>query len=488
MPVIPVENTEIASSPIVFNFAIIAHSFENAVGLCKRGTSVRIHILGVCGTFMAGLAVLAKQSGHDVSGSDTNVYPPMSTQLENQGIRLLNGFEASHIDADLDCVIVGNVIRRGNPAMEYILQHKIPYISGPQWLAETILRNRWVLAVSGTHGKTTTTSMLAWILECAGKAPGFLIGGIPENFSVSARLGNSSFFVIEADEYDSAFFDKRSKFIHYHPQTLIMNNLEFDHADIFPNLEAIKQQFHYLIRTVPGNGLIVSHAEDQNLQDVLKQGCWTPVVTFAGNKGSWQAKLKKEDGSHFEVFFDGKQMGAAQWNLLGKHNVENALAAIAAAHHAGVAPGLVLEALSSFKNVKRRLEIKGQVNNITVYDDFAHHPTAIATTLAGLRARIGNARMVAVLEFGSYTMRSGVHKESIKDALAAADFVVCKRTETQWGLESVLKQFSQPTAVYDNVENLVENLAKQLQPGDHVVVMSNSSFGGIHQKLLDAIA
>ncbi len=446
---------------------------------------MRIHILGVCGTFMAGIAVIAKQAGHDVKGSDLNVYPPMSTQLESQGIRLCNGYDPKDIDADVDVVIVGNVITRGNPAMEYVLEQNIPYISGPQWLAENILRDRWVLAVSGTHGKTTTTSMLTWMLEYAGLKPGFLIGGVPENFGVSARIGESPFFVIEADEYDSAFFDKRSKFIHYHPKTLILNNLEFDHADIFPDLEAIKQQFHFLVRTVPGNGLIVRNAEEENLTDVLAKGCWTPVATFAGKNADWQADMTKADGSEFKVLPAGL---SAKWNLLGKHNVHNALAAIAAAKHAGVDPQKAVEALSTFKNVKRRLEIRGQINGVTIYDDFAHHPTAIATTLEGLRAKIGKERIVAVLEFGSFTMKSGVHKNHMKDALTAADVVICKAPDMKdWGLGGMLKEFPQPTELYDNVDTLVEHLVKQLRSGDHVVIMSNSGFGGIHQKLLNQL-
>lgn len=449
---------------------------------------MRIHILGICGTFMAGIAQLAKQSGHEVVGSDMNVYPPMSTQLEAQGITLLNGYDPAHIDPNVDCVIVGNVIRRGNPAMEYVMERNIPYISGPQWLAENILKDRWVLAVSGTHGKTTTTSMLAWILDYAGLNPGFLIGGVPENFGISARVGSHPFFVIEADEYDSAFFDKRSKFIHYHPKTLILNNLEFDHADIFPDLEAIKLQFHYLVRTVPGNGLIVRHAQDKNLETVLAKGCWTPTITFAGEYGHWRAKMIHQDGSRFEIFNGDARVGEVNWNLLGNHNVENALAAIIAAEHAGIPMQRTLEALTSFKSVKRRLEVRGQVNGITLYDDFAHHPTAIATTLAGLRAKVSESRIIAVLEFGSYTMRSGVHKDHMKNALETADMVVCKRPEeANWDLASILKGFSQPTALYDNVDLLVENLVKQLKSGDHVVVMSNSGFGGIHMKLLKAL-
>lgn len=448
---------------------------------------MRIHILGICGTFMAGIAVIAKQAGHEVTGSDQNVYPPMSHQLEAQGITLLSGYEPAHIDPAVDVVIVGNVIRRGNPAMEYVLNNNIPYNSGPQWLYENILKDRWVLAVSGTHGKTTTTSMLTWILEFAGLNPGFLIGGVPENFSVSARIGADPFFVIEADEYDSAYFDKRSKFIHYRPKTLILNNLEFDHADIFPDLDAIKQQFHFLIRTVPGVGQIVWRGQDNNIANVLQKGCWSSQVTF-GPDGEWQAHRMAEDGSHFKVLHQNQTVGEVHWNLVGNHNVENALAAIAAANHAGVAPDKAAAALSHFKNVKRRLEVRGSAKGIVLYDDFAHHPTAIATTLAGLRAKIGKeARIVAVLEFGSYTMKSGVHQDAMQHSLVDADVVVCKKPESTWDLTSMLAQFKQPTFAFDQVDALVEKLAPQLQAGDHVVVMSNSGFGGIHQKLLQAI-
>jgi UDP-N-acetylmuramate: L-alanyl-gamma-D-glutamyl-meso-diaminopimelate ligase len=449
---------------------------------------MRLHILGIGGTFMSGIAVLAKQSGHTVTGSDMNVYPPMSTQLLEQGIQLSEGYDPAHIPANVDCVVVGNVIKRGNPAMEYVLAQQIPYVSGPQWLAEQVLKDRWVLAVAGTHGKTTTTSMLTWILAEAGLKPGFLIGGVPENFGVSARLGELPFFVIEADEYDSAFFDKRSKFIHYHPKTAILNNLEYDHADIFPDLAAIQQQFHHLVKTIPGNGIIIHHAEEANLVEVLKKGCWTPAHTFGGANGEWRAKLIKADGSAFSVWQQDKGLGEVHWGLLGKHNVDNALAAIAAAAHAGVAPKVAIAALGTFKNVKRRLEVKGQAKDIVIYDDFAHHPTAIATTLAGLRAKIGaQARMIAVLEFGSYTMRAGVHKDRIQDALREADMVICKGTEAEWGLQSLLAQFKQPTALYPDVDSLVQHLTPRLKAGDHVVVMSNSGFGGIHQKLLDAI-
>lgn len=448
---------------------------------------MRIHILGIGGTFMSGIAVLAKQSGHEVKGSDMNVYPPMSTQLIEQGIQLVEGYDPAHIDPQVDCVIVGNVIKRGNPAMEYVLAEGIPYISGPEWLYDNVLKDRWVVGVAGTHGKTTTTSLLTWIIEKAGLNPGFLIGGIPENFGVSARLGNHPYFVIEADEYDSAFFDKRSKFIHYHAKTLILNNLEYDHADIFPDLAAIQQQFHYLVRTVPGNGLIVRQAEDANLKAVLDKGCWTPVATF-GQGGEWQAALVEQDGSVFTVIHQGEHQGEVRWDLLGNHNVGNALAALAAAHHIGVNTSEAINALSTFKNVKRRLEIKGKAKEIVIYDDFAHHPTAIATTLAGLRAKIGKeARMIAVVEFGSYTMRSGVHKDRIQEALSGADMVVCKSTEADWGLKTLLQQFKQPTALYDDVDVLVNHLVPTLHAGDHVVIMSNSSFGGIHKKLLDAI-
>jgi UDP-N-acetylmuramate: L-alanyl-gamma-D-glutamyl-meso-diaminopimelate ligase len=416
------------------------------------------------------------------------VYPPMSTKLETLGIPLVNGYDPAHIDFSVDQVIVGNVIRRGNPAMETVLEKRIPYTSGPQWLAENILRDRSVISVAGTHGKTTTTSLLAWILEYAGFNPGFLIGGVPPNFNVSARRGADPFFVIEADEYDSAFFDKRSKFIHYRPQTLILNNLEFDHADIFPDLSAIQQQFHYLIRTVPGNGYIIQHGSDKNLDAVRALGCWTPVCLFGSDEAEWQAKLIKWDGSSFAVLHHGVVVGEIQWNLLGQHNVNNALAAIAAAFHVGVSIKDALAALPLFKNVKRRLELLGEKNGIMVYDDFAHHPTAIATTLSGLRAKVGDARIVVVLEFGSYTMRSGVHKETIKNALSNADMIICKQPENfHWGLEQILKEFKQPTTLYQSVDTLVEKTKQSLYPGDHVVIMSNSGFDGLHQKLLNAL-
>lgn len=448
---------------------------------------MRVHILGICGTFMAGIAVIAKQCGYEVVGSDENVYPPMSTQLITQGIKLYSGYDSRDIDPTIDYVIVGNVIKRGNPAMEFVLRENIPYMSGPEWLAKHILQNRTVLAVSGTHGKTTTTSILSWILEFCGKKPGFLIGGVPENFAISARLGEAPFFVIEADEYDSAFFDKRSKFIHYHPKVLILNNLEFDHADIFPNLDAIKQQFHYLVRTVPDNGLIVKNALDENLTDVLAKGCWTPVVTF-GTAGEWHAELIAADGSHFRVYHQARPVDEVHWDLLGPHNVSNALAALAAATQVGVNKEEACKALSTFKNVKRRLEVKGVVAGITIYDDFAHHPTAITTTLAGLRAKVGKKRIIAVLEFGSYTMRTGVHQATIQASLNDADFVFCQQPkDCQWDVAAMLAGFSKPAHLYPTVEILIDNLVQHLRPDDHVIVMSNSGFGGIHQKLLQAI-
>lgn len=449
---------------------------------------MRLHLLGIGGTFMAGLARIAKQAGHHVVGSDLNLYPPMSLQLAADDIPLFQGYDPAHIDPEVDCVIIGNIMRRGNPVIEYVLNKGIPYTSGPAWLAEHILQNRWVCAVSGTHGKTTTASLLARILDYAGLRPGFLIGGVPENFGVSASLGDAaSCFVIEADEYDSAFFDKRSKFIHYRPKTLIINNLEFDHADIFPDLESIKQQFHYLVRTVPGNGLLVYPSDDEHVQHVLDKGCWTPTVSF-GSEGFFEATCLKADGSHFIVNRNGSPVGEVKWNLLGQHNVNNALAALAASSALEVPIEKALAALPLFKSVKRRLEVKGEAGGVIVYDDFAHHPTAIATTLSGLRAKIGIARMMVVLEFGSYTMRSGKHKETIKEALTLADMVFCKRPESDtWDVQKTLNDFTQPTVLCDTIDDLVAQLIKQLKSGDHVVVMSNSGFGGIHQKILYAM-
>ncbi|MBA3660753.1 MAG: UDP-N-acetylmuramate:L-alanyl-gamma-D-glutamyl-meso-diaminopimelate ligase [Gammaproteobacteria bacterium] len=450
---------------------------------------MRIHILGICGTFMAGCAVLACESGMAVSGSDMNIYPPMSTQLKEAGITLFNGYDPKHLDLDeIDCVVVGNAIKRGNPALEYILAKGIYYTSGPAWLFEQVLKKRWVLAVAGTHGKTTTSSMVAWILEKNKREPGFLIGGVPQNFGISAKLGGGKYFVVEADEYDAAFFDKRSKFVHYRPKTLVLNNLEYDHADIFPNLAAIQLQFHHLVRTVPPNGCIIYPQEDANLENVLAKGCWTPLITLGNQKANWQAKLVKPDGQLFDVFFNNKEVGRVEWDLLGAHNVHNALAAIAAVHHIEITPQDAVAALSTFQNVKRRMEVRANLHGIAIYDDFAHHPTAIQTTLAGLRAHVGKqARIIAILEFGSYTMRAGVHKEKMAQALSEANLVYCKKTELDWGMNTMLADFKQPTHSFATVNDMVEALTPTLLPGDHVIIMSNSGFDGMHQKLISAI-
>ncbi|MGB4811928.1 MAG: UDP-N-acetylmuramate:L-alanyl-gamma-D-glutamyl-meso-diaminopimelate ligase [Methylophilaceae bacterium] len=459
---------------------------------------MHIHILGICGTFMGGIAVLAKAAGHRVTGSDTNVYPPMSTQLEAQGIELIEGFDPAQTKLNPDIYVIGNVVTRGNALMEEILNQGLPYISGPQWLAENVLQGKWVLAVAGTHGKTTTSSMLAWILEHAGLAPGFLIGGVPENFSVSARLPQapkqdtksiSPFFVIEADEYDTAFFDKRSKFVHYRPRTAVLNNLEFDHADIFEDLTAIEKQFHHLVRTVPQQGLIVANGKEASLQRVIDQGCWTPVEKFGAN-ANWQAANALGDGS-FDVLFAGKPQGRVNWSLLGEHNRMNALASIAAARHAGVAVVTSIAALTEFKNVKRRMETKGVVNNITVYDDFAHHPTAIETTLAGLRAKLdaasGGARIITVLEPRSNTMKLGVMKDALPASLKDADLVFCYGANLGWNAEEALKPIANKAQTFDDLNLLVQAIKAAAKPHDHVLVMSNGAFGGIHQKILDAL-
>jgi UDP-N-acetylmuramate: L-alanyl-gamma-D-glutamyl-meso-diaminopimelate ligase len=437
--------------------------------------SKHIHILGICGTFMAGMAVLAKAMGYRISGSDAQVYPPMSTQLQEQGITLIEGYHPADIPADVDLVVIGNAISRGNPVVEYVLNNRIPYQSGPDFLAQACLQGRWVLAVAGTHGKTTTSSMLAWILEYAGLKPGFLIGGVPGNFPVSARNGESEFFIIEADEYDSAFFDKRSKFLHYRPKTLILNNLEFDHADIFTDLEDIKKQFHQLIRTVPSNGLIVTPANETAIADVIQRGCWTPVEYTGQPKGMWQVTDVAADGSAFTVLQQGSAVAAVKWNLLGLHNVANALAAIAAAHHAGVKPATAAAALQEFINTKRRMEVKGSARGITVYDDFAHHPTAIATTLDGLRQKIGSqARILAVLEFGSYTMKAGVHRDTILDSLHTANKILFARPAGEnWGLDTIIANSHGKAQAFDTAAQIVESLASIAEPGDHIVVMSN---------------
>ncbi len=434
---------------------------------------------------MAGIAVIAREAGHEVTGCDANVYPPMSTQLSSQGIELIEGYSPSQIKLNPDLYVIGNVVTRGNPLMEEILNRSLPYVSGPQWLSENVLRDKWVLAVAGTHGKTTTSSMLAWILDYAGMAPGFLIGGIPANFGLSARLGGSSFFVIEADEYDTAFFDKRSKFVHFRPRTTILNNLEFDHADIFANLAAIEQQFHYLIRVIPQNGLIVSNGREESLARVLARGCWTPVEKV-GVADGWQSDILPN--GNIAISFRDQPQGVLQWELLGEHNRMNALAAVAASRHAGVPVATALDALMQFKNVKRRMEVRGEVRGIRVYDDFAHHPTAIRTTLRGLRDKVNGARIVTVLEPRSNTMKMGIWKESLADSLAASDLVFCYTDGLGWDVESALAPLGTKARAYGNLEALIAAIAGAALPGDHILVMSNGGFGGIHEKLLAAIA
>lgn len=450
---------------------------------------MRIHILGICGTFMAGIAVLAKQLGHDVSGSDQAVYPPMSEQLQQQGIDLIQGFDPQQLQPTPDLVIIGNAMKRGNPCVEVVLNQQIPYTSGPEWLFDAILHDKWVLAVAGTHGKTTTSSLLTHILAEAGFNPSFLIGGIPENFHVSARLTDSAFFVIEADEYDCAFFDKRSKFLHYRPRTAILNNLEFDHADIFESLNDIQKQFHFLVRAMPSDGKIICPQHDTAVQEVLAQGCWTPVEGTALERDAvWQARDISSDGRQFTLNHREQVVGQIDWPLLGRHNVANALAAIAAAHHVGITPTVSIQALSSFKNVKRRLEIKGTVANITVYDDFAHHPTAIKTTLEGLRGHVGSQRILAILECASNTMKMGVHQHTLANALAAADQAfVLQPSHATWDVRATLQQAPIPVQVSDSIEQLVQQVVAQAKAYDHVLVMSNSGFGGFHQKLLSAL-
>ncbi|WP_137938801.1 UDP-N-acetylmuramate:L-alanyl-gamma-D-glutamyl-meso-diaminopimelate ligase [Chitinivorax sp. B] len=454
---------------------------------------MHIHILGICGTFMGGIAVIAKQAGFRVTGCDANVYPPMSTQLEAQGIELIQGFDASQLDLNPDVFVIGNVVTRGNPLMEAILNRGLPYISGPQWLAEQVLQDKWVLAVAGTHGKTTTSSMLAWILEYAGFAPGFLIGGIPQNFGLSARLpgepvqepgGRSPFFVIEADEYDTAFFDKRSKFVHYHPRTAILNNLEYDHADIFPDLQAIETQFHHLVRTIPGQGLIVANGKEASLDRVLQRGCWTPTERFGGQQG-WQIGTAYDDG--FDVMLDGRLQGRLQWALLGEHNQLNALAALAAARHVGVPVEQGIAALAQFQNVKRRMEVRGVEDGVTVYDDFAHHPTAIDTTVAGLRRKVGAARILAVLEPRSNTMKLGTMKDQLPASLRDADMTFCYGANLGWDVASALAPMGARAATFDELDALVTAVVAVARPGDHVLVMSNGGFGGVHSKLLAAL-
>lgn len=438
---------------------------------------------------MGGLALIARQLGYQVSGSDQNVYPPMSTQLEQQGIQLMEGYRAENLDGKPDLVIIGNAMSRSNPEVEAVLNRGLKYVSGPQWLSEHVLQDKWVLGVAGTHGKTTTTSMLSWILEHQGFKPGFLIGGIPLNFGISARLGDSSFFVIEADEYDSAFFDKRSKFVHYRPRTAILNNLEYDHADIFPDLDAIKRQFHHLVRTVPGEGLIISPKSEANINDVLAMGCWTPVThTSIDADAPWNAQLIKVDGSQFKVLLDGREQGTVDWTLTGRHNVYNALSAIAAARHVGILAADAITALAQFQNVKRRMEVIARINNVTLYDDFAHHPTAIATTLDGLRKQVGHERVIAIVEPRSNTMRMGVHTQTLAQSLNGADqALIYQPPGMGWDL-SELKKYADNIEICQSLDEIITKLKLEARHGGHFVLMSNGSFGGIYQRLQNELS
>ena len=457
---------------------------------------MHIHILGICGTFMGGLAVLAKEAGHKVTGCDTNVYPPMSTQLQAQGIELIEGFGPEQINLKPDLFVIGNVVSRGNPLMEEILNRGLPYTSGPQWIGHHILHGKWVLAVAGTHGKTTTSSMLAWILEDAGYHPGFLIGGVPMNFGISARLSgkvaDSAFFVIEADEYDTAFFDKRSKFVHYHAKTAILNNLEYDHADIFPDLTAIETQFHHLVRTVPGVGRLIVNGREASLQRVIARGCWSDTEWFGGAEKKGWTLDEHADGS-FDVFLNGDMQGTVGWSLTGEHNRLNAMAAIAAARHVGVPAAQAVDSLAKFDNVKRRMEVRGVVNGITVYDDFAHHPTAIATTVAGLRKKVGSARILAVLEPRSNTMKLGTMKDALPGSLADADLIFGYGAKGNgkdalgWNLGEALAPLGARARAFNELESLVQAIVQTARPGDQILAMSNGGFGGVHQKILDAL-
>jgi len=454
---------------------------------------VHVHILGICGTFMGSLAVLAKELGHRVSGSDANVYPPMSTQLEQQGISLIEGYDPAQLDPAPDMIIVGNAMTRGNPCVEAMLERGLPYTSGPQWLSDNLLRDKWVLAVAGTHGKTTTATMLAWLLEYADMAPGFLIGGVPKNFDRSARVGESPFFVIEADEYDTAFFDKRSKFVHYHPRTLILNNLEFDHGDIFDDLAAIQRQFHHVVRIVPANGQVIMPAGVDALEQVIEQGCWTPLVktsvTNEANSGAeWQARLLKPDGSAFEVLHQGEVVGTVRWNMTGLHSVNNGLMALVAARNVGVQIAHGIEGLCNFGGVKRRMELIGEVAGIRVYDDFAHHPTAIATTLQGIRAQVGDAPVMAVIEPRSNTMRMGMHRKNLAQSASLADKVYWYQPAgIEWSLQDVVDSCDNPALLARDTDEIIQQLVAEARPGSHIVIMSNGGFEGIHSRLVNVL-
>ncbi|MES0872835.1 UDP-N-acetylmuramate:L-alanyl-gamma-D-glutamyl-meso-diaminopimelate ligase [Sinimarinibacterium thermocellulolyticum] len=444
---------------------------------------MHLHILGICGTFMAGIAAIAREAGHRVTGSDANAWPPMSTQLEALGIEVMRGYEPAHFDPAPDIVVVGNVVTRGNAAMEYALDAGLPYTSGPQWLADNVLRERHVLAVAGTHGKTTTSALLAWLLEYAGLAPGFLIGGVPQNFGISARLGASKYFVIEADEYDTAFFDKRSKFVHYRPRTCVLNNLEFDHADIFDDLASIERQFHHLVRTVPRSGRLIVNGADGNLQRVLDKGCWSEVEYFDRDDG-WNAR---GDGAAFELFVGGRAQGRVHSPLAGRHNRSNVLAAFAAAHHAGVPVPTLIEGLAGFRNVRRRLEVFGRARGVTVYDDFAHHPTAIAVTIEALRTQ-GPGRVLAVLEPRSNTMRLGTHAGELAHSLRDAELCfVYARPDLKWDAAAALGALGARLHVHADLDELVAAVCAAAREGDRVLVMSNGDFGGVHGRLLGAL-
>lgn len=445
---------------------------------------MHIHILGICGTFMGGIAAIAKSLGHKVTGSDLNVYPPMSTQLEDLGIELTQGYDVSQLDTKPDIVVIGNAMSRGNPCVEYVLDKGIPYTSGPEWLKHNLLQNSWVLAVAGTHGKTTTASMLAWILEYAGLKPGFLIGGVVQNFGVSAKIGETPFFVIEADEYDTAFFDKRSKFVHYLPRTLILNNLEFDHADIFDDLNAIKKQFHHLMRTLPQSGKVIWPQHDKALEEVIAQGLWSESETL-GSK--WDYELINADGSKFNVLLDNSLQGSVCWDAIGEHNVKNAIMAIAAARHVGISITHSIDALAQFISPKRRMELKADINNIKVYDDFAHHPTAIKTTLAGLRAKVADEKIIAILEPRSNTMKMGVHQHTLLGSLADADDVLLFEPENlAWSLKEQAEKAGMQC--FNNTQRIIETVLENVQPNQHVLIMSNGGFNGLHQQLVDALA
>lgn len=444
---------------------------------------MHIHILGICGTFMGGIAAIAKSLGHTVTGSDQNVYPPMSTQLEELGITLTQGYDVAQLEPTPDMVVIGNAMSRGNPCVEYVLDKGLPYTSGPEWLKHNLLQNSWVLAVAGTHGKTTTASMLAWLLEYAGMKPGFLIGGIVQNFGVSARVGETPFFVIEADEYDTAFFDKRSKFVHYLPRTLILNNLEFDHADIFEDLNAIKKQFHHLMRTLPCSGKVIWPSQDEALQEVIERGLWSESETLSGD---WDYRLLKADGSEFEVLLAGEVQGVVSWQAMGEHNVKNAIMAIAAARHVGIAVSVSIAGLAEFISPKRRMELKADVNGIKVYDDFAHHPTAIKTTLAGLRAKVGDEKIIAILEPRSNTMKMGVHQQTLIDSLRAADDVYLFEPEN---LSWSLKEYANKAGMHcmPSTEEIIAAVAEGSAPSQHILIMSNGGFEGIHQRLISTL-